>query len=108
MTPYKFILYGTSACHNCDKAKQLLTNSKLNFVYRDIQETYPEDWRVCLLDLQLVIGEKHKTIPLVFCCDESIPEPELKNIGSFQGWQFIGSYVHLEDFLDNIDVGTDY
>ena len=100
----RFALYGTPTCKYCEKAKSLLTESKLSYNYQSITDAYPDDWRNGLKYLRPLIGEKHMSIPLVFVIKNDNTEwPTIDNMDSFNGWSFIGSYFDLEEYIENMD-----
>jgi glutaredoxin len=101
-----FLIYGTTDCMFCHRAKVLLTDSGLPFTYVDLNDMYfpPEDWRQVFKDLAHLINGQTK-IPLIF---KSAPGCSPVGRGSnLTGWTFVGGYFDLEDLLDNMDLSLD-
>lgn len=71
-----FLVYGRDNCPYCVKAKQLLEQKKVWWVYVDLAKN-PEI-------RERMIKRGHKTVPVIY-----------------NGYEFIGGYTELEEYFNN-------
>ncbi len=78
MVEYHYFLYGISDCPFCVKAKQLLNDMDILYVYTEIDK----DNKTFFLNKMALKTNNQRTFPLVFHNDK-----------------FIGGFTQLDDYL---------
>ena len=102
-----FLIYGTPECSYCDKAKTLLTNMRISYIYNDLSLMY-ENWKDGFNFLKPFIKGQTK-IPIIFRNGDSStgPLPHTvqgeDNLNLSLTWTHVGGYFELEALLDDMD-----
>ncbi len=116
-----FLIYGTPDCSYCDKAKTLLTNMKISYIYNDLTLMY-ENWKDVFTILKPIIkgqtkipiifrsGASSTTVPLPHATGDCLglthrPEGPL-NLPLTSGWTHVGGYFELEVLLEDMELNV--
>ena len=103
-----FLILGHSECKFCSKAKSLLNESSLDFIYFDVMSKYKEDWR-CIFTLLKDRIKDQKSIPIVFynpnIIDLNLVIDSTEDIND--SWSLIGTYTDLEVHISTQEITID-
>ncbi len=98
---FNFLIYGTPECSYCDKAKALMSNLKIPYVYHDLTSIY-DNWKDVFTVLKPVIKNQSK-IPIIFINKQNNDGPH-PHVDLTSPWTFVGGYYELEAMLEDMDL----
>jgi glutaredoxin len=108
-----FLVLGTSRCEYCTRAKLLLDDEDIRYIYTDLDQVW-KDWRTVFDDKDIISSglpsERKRTIPLIFRVDDDGTVLS-RYTESGQKWKFIGGFDSLNDSLksnDSLKLDDDY
>ncbi len=77
-------IYGQPNCQWCEAAKSLCKRRGVEFIYIDIRELHPDEYR--LMRKEYEVPETWRTVPIIMAAGE-----------------FIGGYAALEQITDHLN-----